>query len=316
MVLVRRGRDAGDLEDGVGSSGLIGAYVRALVARTRAAGIDADRLACEVTDHLRSAAELHLLAGCDADEAERRAIEGFGDAEWLATAVISIGPFGKGGAVRRIIRACALAAALLATAVLVVAHLASPSGPDTTLRWAGVASAGVIGLAGAAFAGTRWRRRPWHPAGAGRWIPWLAASAVLAGLSAWGYGRMPLGVLTIHQGGRLHLAAAVMLTLFVVWTAGRTGARFTAGIGLIGAGLVGLAFSGMWNRAWLPFGDIGAGKGNVSVALLAAGWAFLAIEWLRWHDGRGVRIRAGAWLTRIGERLASQPGVREAQPGV
>jgi hypothetical protein len=99
----------------VGRSGLTDALILRIASLARAEGIDAERLAGEVADHLAQVIQRNAAEGCDESEAERRAIEGFGELETLVSAVAcSV----KGGAMRASIRTAPNLAALAATAAL------------------------------------------------------------------------------------------------------------------------------------------------------------------------------------------------------
>jgi hypothetical protein len=286
----------------VGRASLSAAFVGRVAACARAAGLDHERLANEVADHLASAAARYELEGCDANEAERRAIERFGEAEALVTAIASVA---RGGVVSRLVRTGAAIVALMATATLMIMHIVpSQSGLDRLPAVVGAVAAATVGFAGTQVLAASRRRRVVRSTPVVRWVPWLIAFSVLGALSAWGFGRINLGLLALHQGGRLYLAAIAALAVLVVVAGRLTRTRVAAGVGLVTAGFLGLVLNGLWNGVWHPFGGLGEGQGNMGIELLAVGWVLLAVSWFRGTGGAPARTKASGWVVRVGNALA------------
>jgi hypothetical protein len=287
-------------------------YLRRLTLLGRAADIDAERLAAEVADHLAEAASRYRSLGVSPEEAERRAIEEFGEVEDLVSAVASCR---KGGAMARIMRSVPMAVALVASAVLLGIHMDWDSAAAGTPVQAAVVAAGVLlGISILALL-ARGARSGLDASSAGRAVAWLAACAALGTFSAWG-GRVTVGPVHFLLAGRPYLAAVAFLAL-LVWGAARwMRFRVGAGFGLVVAGALSLLLNGALSGDWRPLGSIGAGQANLGMELILIGWLLAAFSWIAGAGGVPARARMAGWLTSLGRRLgATADGDRGAEPG-
>ncbi len=283
-------------------SGPAHAFILRVASLARAEGIDAERLAREVADHLAMAIEQHVAEGCDAPEAERRAIEGFGEAETLVTAVTcSV----KGGAMRTTIRTAAHVAALAGTTALVVAHvIPSQSVSGTWFERTAVLAMVVMAAAAVALGATRWRSNLGGGSLETPGIPWVAAVVALGALAAREAQPTDLGFVVLQPGGRLYLGTIGALALLVAVGARLARSGWATGAGLIVAGALSLALDGAWSHAWKPMGGIGGGQANTGIELIVAGWAMGAASWFTGRGGAVARGKLGGLLVSAGRPLA------------
>ena len=237
----------------MGRPGLIDAYVERPGSLGRAAGIDATRLAAEVSDHLAEAAARFRATGMEPTEAEQRAVEELGDAEAMVAAVASEVKRGPMSRMTRRARLVATAGALLATAVLAGIHMDWDSAAAGTPVQSAVVAAGVVlGFSILALVAIHTPsgldRRPGR-----RVVAWVAACAALGTLSAWG-GRVHLGTAELHLAGRPYLASVAVLALLVAWSARWMRLRAGPGLGLLLAGGLALLLNGALGGTWRPLG--------------------------------------------------------------
>jgi hypothetical protein len=299
----------------VSRAGLIDAYVDHLATLGRAAGIDAARLAAEVSDHLAEAAAGLRATGMEPAEAERRAVEELGDAEAMVAAVASEVKGGPMSRMTRRTRMVATAGALLATAVLSGIHMDWDSAAAGTPVQSAVVAAGVVlGISILALVAIHTRsgldRRPRR-----RVVGWVAACAALGTLSAWG-GRVHVGTADLHLAGRPYLASVAFLALLVAWAARWMRLREGPGLGLLLAGGLALLLNSALGGTWRPLGAIGEGQANLGVELILVGWFLLAVAWGTGPAGTSARTRLGGSLVSLGARLsATPPATLETKPG-
>jgi hypothetical protein len=286
----------------MGGPGLTEAYVARLASLARAAGIDSQRLADEVADHLAEAVERYRLGGLEPGEAERRAVEGFGEAKAVIEAIASSA---KGGSMSASIRRSTVAVALAATGTLLIVHVVpSQSVQGGPLELIAAAAMIVMGSAGLALI---WSWRSTMAARGRTAMGWralmLTSAAVLGALSAWEGSDLGF-VVPQPVGGRLYLALIAALVLLVVAFAHLARAPSKGAGGLVVAGVLGLTLQGVWNGAWRPLGGIGDGQANMGITLLLVGWVVAAGAWLAGNRGRAARAMLGRWFVLVGERLA------------
>jgi len=98
----------------------IGEYLQSLAGRLRGWPWKRRRVLAEVEDHLRESAEVAEAAGADRAEAQRSAVERFGD-------TAALGSPRQGWSVPRVVVAAGLAVAAVVAAVVVVVERSSPS---------------------------------------------------------------------------------------------------------------------------------------------------------------------------------------------
>ncbi len=289
--------------------GLTEAYVARLVLLARAADIDWERLADEVADHLAEASARHRADGLPHHEAERRAVEEFGDVEALVDDVAS---YVKGGGMARVTRIVATAVAMLASAIVLVVHMDWDSAAAGTPVEALVVGAGVA--LGVSVLALIWAQVRVVGRAAPRAIPWLAACAALGTFSAWG-GRVSVGSAHLQLTARLYLAAIAFLALVVAWSSRWLRWRAGAGLGLVAAGALPLVLKGALSGTWRPLGSIGEGAANLGIELILVGWVLMGTSWISGPNGTRARSRIGAWLISVGHRVTpGSSAVAEANP--
>jgi hypothetical protein len=287
--------------------GLTEAYLRRLSDRARAAGLDHDRLAWEVADHLADSRERHERDGCDPAEAARLAIEGFGEPDPLVRDLVSST---KGGDMEAWTRRIVTAVGVAATAALFLVHTLPSSDPGDALRAVAGVTIAASGVAALVLLLTSWRRATLPPnlPRRGAEILMVASGVALGALVAWGAARADRTRFAPHVGARFYLASLAALALMAVLFAGRARMRETAGPVLILAGVLGMGLSGLPLGAWHPLAGIGAGEGDFGVAFIVTGWLLSLAILAAGPQGSGARARMGGWLTRSGERLAEAGG--------
>ncbi len=285
--------------------GLIDAFVEQLAGLGREAGIDATRLAAEVADHLTESVAGYRSAGIEHGEAERRAVEAFGNAEALVAALAAEVKGGRMARTTRFTRIAATTAALIASAVLAGIHMDwDAAAAGTPVQLAVVAAGVVLGISLLALAAAHIRTVPERPA-AGRVVAWGASWAALGTLSAWGGTR--LGGADINLGGRPFLASVGLLALLVTWASRSLHLLAGTGLGMLNAGGLALLLNGALSGTWRPLGAIGEGQANLGIELILIGWLLLVASWA--GGPRGIRARAGVGrsLMSLGRRLAPTP---------
>ncbi len=294
---------------------LTDAYVERLAMLGRAAGIDPQRLAGEVADHLEEASARYRSMGMAPTDAERRAIEEFGEAEDIVAAVASEAKGGRMAQLARTTRTVATAGALVASATLASIHMDWDSAAAGTPVQVAVVAAGIVlGISILALVGVHVRSSLDRPRTA-RAVTWIMACAALGTLSTWG-GRVDLGPAHFHMNGRPYLASVAFLALLVAWTARWMRFREGTGLGLLVAGGLSLLLNGALSGDWRPLGAIGEGQANLGIELILIGWLLLAASWVAGPGGTAVRARAGRWLVSAGGRLAPTPApMPETEPG-
>jgi glyoxylase-like metal-dependent hydrolase (beta-lactamase superfamily II) len=294
MVFLLPSSLEGDRGDGVSGPGPTEAFIGRLTLLARGAGLDAERLADEVTDHLAEAAARHRLAGLEPAEAERRAIEEFGAAETL---VFEVAAHEKGAVMTSTKRVVGMLAMLAATATLAFVHIVpSQSVSGTAWTWIAGGAVVVMALAGAMLVATsrarfRFRAPVW-------WMVALGATAAIGGLAAWEGGRIDVWSIHVRVPDRAYLAAIAALALLILLANRALGRRDGAGLGLILAGTASLLLTGAWSGDWRPLGAIGEGRGNMGIELILVGWVLVGVSWLTSAGAAEVRSSVGRRLIR------------------
>jgi hypothetical protein len=283
------------------------AYLARLAWLARSQGIDSERLEQEVSDHLTLAAQkLRSETACNPSEAERLAIEAFGPPETLVRSMVEIT---RGGTMNRLVRLVAWVVAAASTAVLMVAQVVPSTGVAGT-GWEVAIVVSAVALAAAllaiALTSGRWLL-PRAGRSTGRWLLlWVVPSALLGVVGAWGYGRISLGPVVMHQGGRLYFAVIAALGLLAAGAAKAAGERSAIGAAFLLAGALSIGLNGAFDiRPWQPFGGFGSGNANMGVILFLTGWGFVTVSWLAGSRTGPARARFGSWLVSAGRRLAT-----------
>ncbi|MFL5797145.1 MAG: permease prefix domain 1-containing protein [Actinomycetota bacterium] len=292
-------------------TGPVGTFIGRLLLLACDAGVDVERLVAEVTDHLAEAAARHRLAGLEPAEAERRAIEEFGAAETLVSAVAAQE---KGTVMNPATRVMGIIAMLAATATLAIAHIvSSDSAPGTVRIWIAGGAVVVMGFGLAVLASAS--RRHLRVTAPAWWMVTVGSTAALGALAAWEGGRIDVGSIHMRGGDRAYLAAIAALAVLIVLATRALGRRGTAGFALVLAGGTSLLFDGIWSPAWQPLGSIGEGRANMGIELILVGWVLLTMSWLTSTGAAGARALVGRWLVSLGRRLsAAAAPPTEAEP--
>jgi len=247
----------------VAEPGLIGAYLAELrysVARLP----DADEIAAEAEDHLRSAADALVAAGRPRPAAEVEALARFGSAPLVARVFVEESK--RGGAVSTRLTRRAGAAALLAPLLVVVGqagNVATDSGPG---HGAAVMLL-VAAFAAFAFALRGVRKRHGGLGGWGRAAFWLfVASPLIAAPFSWG------------AGGALAVVQLLVVTLL--------------GVGMIRARVLPVAAVALFTLA--PAATVAAAALLTAVGLDASRYApigvipfavgFVWVGWAMWRE--------------------------------
>jgi hypothetical protein len=294
---------------------LTDAYVERIAALCGWAGIDGARLAAEVSDHLAEASSRYRSLGIEAAEAERRAVEDFGDAEAIVAAVARDA---KGGSMTqrgRFTAVLAIVGALAASAVLAgIQTEVDAAAQGTPLQSVVVAAGILLGVAALGLVALHVRRGVDSPRGR-RVAAWAAATAAL-GVAAAGEGGLTIGSVHLNPTGPPYLATVAFLAFLVAWISRRMAFGEGAGLGLVLAGAVSLLLNGALVGLWRPLGAIGEGKANMGIELIMAGWLLMGAAWLAGPRGIRTRARAGRAMVWLGQRLtptgSALPG---AEPG-